>query len=76
MLYFLLDLHRAGNIASNMKEEIQTIRKKFIKADYPIPFVNSVINQYNNKSKEQQIDNEDDYIIPPYLFEEEKPLFY
>ena len=57
-----------------MKEEIKTIRKKFIKADYPIPFANSVISQYNNKSKEQQIDNEDDYIIPPYLFEEEKPL--
>ena len=31
-----------------MKEEMQTIRKKFIKADYPKPFVNSVINQYNN----------------------------
>ena len=68
------DLHRAGNIASNIKEEIQTICKKFIKNDYPIPFFNSVINQYNNKNKEQQIDNEDDYIIPPYLFEEEKPL--
>ena len=39
------DLHQAGNIASNMKEEIQTIRKRFIKADYPLPFVNSVINQ-------------------------------
>ena len=57
-----------------MKEEIQTIRKKFIKADYPKPFVNSVINQYSNKTKEQQIDNEDHYIIPPYLFEEEKPF--
>ena len=29
------DLHRAENIASNMKEEMQTIREKFIKADYP-----------------------------------------
>ena len=58
-----------------MKEEIQTIRKKFIKADYPRPFVDSVINQYNNKAKEQQIDNEDDYIIPLYLFEEEKLCF-
>ena len=57
-----------------MKEEIQTIHKKFIKADYPRPFVNSVINQYKDKTKEQQIDNEDDYIIPPYLFEEEKPF--
>ena len=55
-----------------MKEEIQTIRKKFIKADYPRPFVNSVINQNNNKTKEQQIDTEDDYILTPYLFEDKK----
>ena len=67
-------LHRVGNIASNMKEEIQTIRKKIIKPGYPRPFVNSVINQYNKKRKEQQIDNQDDYIIPSYLFEEEKPF--
>ena len=51
------DLHRARNRTSNMKEEIQTIHKKFIKADYPRPFVNSVINQYNNKIMEQQIDD-------------------
>ena len=51
-----------------MKEEIETICKKFIKADYP----NSVINQQNNKTKEQQIDIQDDYIIPPYLFEDKK----
>ena len=57
-----------------MKEEIQTIRKKFIKFDYPRAFVHGVIKQYNNKTKEQQIYNEDDYIIPPYLFEEEKPF--
>ena len=57
-----------------MKEEMQTIRKTFIKADYPRPFVNSVINQYKDKTKEQQIDNEDDYIIPPYLFVDEKTL--
>ena len=57
-----------------MKEEIQIIRKTFIKADYPRPFVNSVINQYNDKTKEQQIDNEDDYIIPPYLLEDEKTI--
>ena len=57
-----------------MKEEIQTIRKKFIKPGYPRPYVISVINQYNNETKELQIDNEDDYIISPYLFEEEKPF--
>ena len=66
------DLHWAGNIASNMKEEIQTIRKKFVTADYPRPFANSVIKQYNDKTKGQQVDNEDEYIIPIYLFEEEK----
>ena len=67
-----IDFHRAGNIASNMKEEIQIFCKKFIKANYPRLFVDIVINQYNNKTKEQQIDNEDDYIIPPYLFEDER----
>ena len=36
-----------------MKEEIQTIHKKFIKADYPRPFVNNIISQYNTKTKEQ-----------------------
>ena len=47
-----------------MKDETQIIRKKFIKADYPIPFVNSVIKQYNNNNKnnnnnkEQKIDND------------------
>ena len=55
-----------------MKEKIQTMLKNFIKAAYPRPFVNCVINQYNNKTKEQKIDNDDDYNILPYLFEDEK----
>ena len=57
-----------------MKKEIQTIHKKFIKADSPRPFVNSVISQYNNKTKQQQIDD-GDYIIPLHLFDDEKPFF-
>ena len=55
-----------------MKEEIQTIPKRFIRAGYIRPFVNSVINQYNNKTQGQQMDHKDDYIIPPYLSEEKK----
>ena len=55
-----------------MKQEMQTIHKRFINSDYPRAFANSVINQYNNKTKEQKLDNEYDYIIPPYSFEEEK----
>ena len=42
-----------SNIESNIKEEIQTIRKKFTKADYARRFANSVINQSNNKTKEK-----------------------
>ena len=57
-----------------MKDEIQKIRKKFMKADYPRSFVNSVTSLYNNKIKKQKIDNDEDYIIPPYLFEHKKPF--
>ena len=69
-----IDLHQAENISSNMEEEIQKVRKKFIKADYPRPFFNSVISQCDNKTKEQQIYNDDDYITLQYLFEDEKPF--
>lgn len=55
-----------------LKEEIQIIHKKVIKADYPRSFINSAISQYYNKTKEQQIDNDEDYIIWPYSFEDEK----
>ena len=55
-----------------MKEEMQTISKQVIKADYPRLFVNNVISQYSNKTKEQQVDNDDDYIILPYLFDDSK----
>ena len=51
---------------------MQTISKQVIKADYPRLFVNSVISQYSNKTKEQQADNDDDYIILPYLFDDRK----
>ena len=55
-----------------MKEEMQTISKQVIKADYPRLFANNVISQYSNKTKEQQVDNDDDYIILPYLFDDRK----
>ena len=55
-----------------MKEEMQTISKQVITADYPRLFVNNVISQYSNKTKEQQVDNDDDYIILPYLFDDSK----
>ena len=57
-----------------MKHEIQNIGKKFMKADYPRPFINSAISQYSNKIKEQEIDNDDASIVPPFLFEDKKPF--
>ena len=38
------DLHQTGNIGSDMNEEIQTICKGFIKADYHKLFVDSLIS--------------------------------
>ena len=57
-----------------MKDEIQKIRITFIKADYTRSFVKSVTSLHNNKIKEQKIDNDEDYIISPYLSEDKKPF--
>ena len=46
-----VDLHRAKKIFTNFKEEIKFIRNKFIKADFPFPFINSVIKDFKNQKK-------------------------
>ena len=33
-------------ISSNSDEEIPLIKEKFMKADYPLRFINSVINEF------------------------------
>ena len=40
------------------------IKQKFLNADYPYRFINSVINNFQKKS-----DGTDDYIIPPGFFD-------
>ena len=65
------DLHRSKRIASNFEKEIKSIRQIFIKADYPLMFLNSVINQFKNPKKDEM---DESYIIPPELFQEEKPI--
>ena len=40
------------------------IRQKFLKADYPLRFINSVTKQFNDKFNEKP-NEEDDYILPP-----------
>ena len=43
------DLYRAKRIASNLDNELLIIKKKFLAADYPHKFINSVINTFIEK---------------------------
>ena len=45
------DLYRSKSISSNFDEEIPLIKEKFMKADYPLRFINSVVNEFQ-KGKE------------------------
>ena len=46
-----VELHRAKKIFTNFKEEIKFIRNKYIKADFSLPFINSVIKDFKNQKK-------------------------
>ena len=58
------DLNRAACMASVPGNEIPEIKRKFINADYPPRFINSVIKQFSQKTSEI-----DDFIKPPTLFQ-------
>ena len=45
-----------------------------LKADFQLPFINSVIKDFNNQQKTLQQNNEEELIIPSYFFEVEPPL--
>ena len=62
-------------ISSNFTSEVTVIRNKFESAGYPKCFVNSIIREFNavNAVKEN---NESDFIIPPWLFEEKKKVVF
>ena len=47
---------------------------KFIKIDFPLPFINSVIKDFNNQQKIVQQNNKEELIFPSYFFEV-KPSF-
>ena len=40
------DLHCSKRISSNFEEEISLVKEKFIKAVYPLRFINSVVNEF------------------------------
>ena len=65
------DLHRSKRISADFTKEKNIIKTKFKKADFPSKFIDSVIKgfEYNERNKDQQ----GDFIILPYLFEEPKP---
>ena len=63
------DLNRATRIASFPADEIPKIKQKFLNADYPYRFINSVINNFQEKSEVTVI-----YIIPPGFFDVPKKV--
>ena len=65
------DLSRSKRISSNFGNETRMIKEKFVKAEYPLAFINSVLRDFNNKTI-LPVADEDEYIIPPYLFETPK----
>ena len=68
------DLHQCKRISSNFSEEIRFISHKYEKAGYPKRFINSLIRQFQDRSNQSNIDDFDDYIIPPNFFDIPKSL--
>ena len=58
------DLHRAKRIANDFNFEVKCITKKFLSAGFPKSFIRNTIEYFNK--------DEDDYIIPEWLFDERK----
>ena len=68
------NLNRAKRITSNFENETRKIQQKFLKADYPLAFIKSVMRDFNNKQINNKHQTEDDSIIPPNLFDIPKPF--
>ena len=64
------DLPRSKRILSNFDEEILLIKEKFMKADYPLPFINSLVNEFQKAKK----CGDESFINPPSFFEITKPF--
>ena len=48
-------------------KEVKIIRNEFIKVDYPEAFINKVIKQFNQDQLHNEITEEDEPLIPPYI---------
>ena len=60
------ELHRAKRITGNFNQEIESIRR-YLNASYPRPFMTSTLRSFQNMSLD-----DNDKLIPDYLFEERK----
>lgn len=49
-----------------------SVCEKFLKSDYTIKFINSIINEFCNETESK----EDNYILPPNLFKKEKCIIF
>ena len=60
-------MNRTLRISSCLNNEISKIRQKFLKTDYLLWFINSVLKQFSDKLSEKP-NEEDDYILPSDVF--------
>ena len=65
------ELHRSKQIAPDFEKEIVQIKKKFLAANFPSRFINSVCNDFLNKEKNHE---NIDFIIPPRFFDVKRPV--
>ena len=66
------DLHRSKRISSNFEDEILLIKEKFMKDDYPLRFISSVVNEF----QKCQECGEKSFVIPPTLSEITKNFMF
>ena len=64
------DLHRAKRIGSDFDQEINNIKTKYRKADFPQRYVDSVVRQFHEE--QQKAANPVSFLIPPGMFDEEE----
>ena len=66
------DLYRSKIISSKFDEEIPLVKGKFMKDDYQLRFINSVVNEFQRG----KVCGDESFIIPPTLFEIIKPFIF
>ena len=58
------ELHRAKNIATDFDKELRRMKKKILRAGYPVKFINCTFFRFNEEKEE--------LLIPKWLFDETK----